>query len=321
MNERKDISENVTVIQNQRAIKDYAVGIYARVSTSHKAQMDSLSAQVSGLTRLAAANRAWFVADVFIDVSSAKTGSIRSEFNRMIHECEKGNLDIILTKSLSRFGRDAKEGLEAIRKIRAAGKRIIFEKDKIDTETFKDELLISITEACEQSKNDWRSENIRLGLKYRAEDGTSGLYNIACYGYKKDKNGMLIIDEEEARVVRRIYDWYIEGYSIGGIIDKLEEKKIKTSKGKERWSKRAIESTLKREKYTGDVAIADSGGSENRYLYKQHHEGIISKEQFKTVQLEMELRSNVEIGEDGKARRKSKKYSSKTSRKENLNEL
>ena len=109
---------------------------------------------------------------------------------------------------------------------------------------------------------------------------------------------MLIFDEEEARVVRRIYDWYLEGYSIGGIIDKLAEKKIKTAKGKERWSKRAIESTLTREKYTGDVAIADSGGSDNRYLNKNHHEGIIFKEQFKAVQLEMELRSNVEIGED-----------------------
>lgn len=82
-----------------------------------------------------------------------------------------------------------------------------------------------------------------------------------------------------------------------------------------------IESTLTREKYTVNVAIEDSGGSENRYLYKQHHEGIISIEQFKAVQLEMELRSNVEIGEDGTVHRKSKKYSSKTSRKENLNEL
>ena len=132
---------------------------------------------------------------------------------------------------------------------------------------------------------------------------------------------MLIIDEEEAKIVRYIYDWYFEGYSIGGIIDKLAENKIKTSKGKERWTKRAIESMLIREKYTGDVAIADSGGSENRYLNKNHHEGIISKGQFEAVQLEMELRSNVEIGEDGEARRKSKKYSAKTSRKDNLNEL
>lgn len=71
-------------------------------------------------------------------------------------------------------------------------------------------------------------------MKYRAEDGTSGFYNRVCYGYKKDKNGMFIIYEEEAKVVRYIYDWYLEGYSIGGIIDKLAEKKIKTSKGKER---------------------------------------------------------------------------------------
>ena len=126
MNGRKDMAEDVTVIQKQRVIKDYAVGIYARVSTNHKVPMDSLSAQVSGLTKLAAAHRTWFVADVFIDMASAKIGTTRSEFNRMISDCEKGNLDIILTKSLSRFGRDTKEGLEVIRKIRAAGKRIIF---------------------------------------------------------------------------------------------------------------------------------------------------------------------------------------------------
>lgn len=126
MNGRKDMAENVTVILKQRIIKDYAVVIYARVSTSHKAQMDSLSVQISRLTRLVAAHRTWFVADIFLDVESANTGSKRLEFNRMINECKHGNLDIILTKSLSRFGRDAKEGLEAIRRIRAAGKRIIF---------------------------------------------------------------------------------------------------------------------------------------------------------------------------------------------------
>lgn len=122
---------------------------------------------------------------------------------------------------------------------------------------------------------------------------------------------MLIIDEEEARVVRRIYAGYLEGYSIGGIIDNLPEKKIKTSKSKEQWCKRTIKSTLTREKYTGDVAIADSGGSENRYLKNNHHEGIISEQQFEAVQLEIEFRSNVGIEEDEKTRRKSKKYSVK----------
>ncbi|SLM21240.1 recombinase [Streptococcus dysgalactiae subsp. equisimilis] len=311
VDELNRIHENITVIQPRRVIKDYAVGIYARVSTNRKEQMESLSTQVSGLTRLAVAHRTWFVADIFLDVASAKTGTLRTEFNRMISECEKGNIDIILTKSISRFGRDTQECLEAIRKIRAAGKRIIFERDKIDTEAIGDELLISVIEACEQSENEWRSENIRWGLKRKAENGTSGLYNRPCYGYKKDKYGMLVIDDEQAKVVRDIFNWYLEGCSIGGIIKRLETNGIKSPKGKERWSKKGIESTLTRQKYTGDVAIADSGGSENQYLNKEHHEGIISKEQFEAVQLEMESRSNVEVLEDGTVRRKSKKYSSK----------
>ncbi len=126
-----------------------------------------------------------------IEVASAKTGSIISEFNRMIKECERGSIDIVLTKSLSRFGRDARESLEAVSRIRVVRTRIIFEKDKIDIETVKDEFLISIIESREQAENDWRNENIRLGLKYRAEDEISGLYNRACFGYKKDKNGII----------------------------------------------------------------------------------------------------------------------------------
>ena len=128
-----------------------------------------------------------------IEVASAKTGSIISEFNRMIKECERGSIDIVLTKSLSRFGRDARESLEAVSRIRVVRTRIIFEKDKIDIdiETVKDEFLISIIEGCEQAENDWRNENIRLDLKYRSEDEISGLYNRGCFGYKKDKNGII----------------------------------------------------------------------------------------------------------------------------------
>ena len=109
----------------------------------------------------------------------------------MIKECEIGSIDIVLTKTLSRFGCDARESLEAVSRIRVVGKRIIFEKYKIVIETVKDEFLISIIEACEQAENDWRNENIRLGLKYRAEDETSGLYTRGCFGYKKDKNGII----------------------------------------------------------------------------------------------------------------------------------
>lgn len=123
---------------------------------------------------------------------------------------------------------------------------------------------------------------------------------------------MLVINDEQAKVVRNIFNWYFEGYSIVGIIKRLETNGIKLPKEKGHWSKKkGIESILTRHKYTGDVAIIDSDSSENQYLNKNHHEGIISKEQFEAVQLAMELRSNAEIGEDGKSRRKSKKYSAK----------
>lgn len=168
--------------------------------------MNSLAIQASGLTRFASAHRTWFVADIFIDVASAKTDFYRPEFSRMVSECENGSIDIILTKSISRFGHDTQECLEAILKIRAAGKRIIFERNKIDTEAIGNELLISVIEACEQSENEWRSENIRWRFKKRAENGTSGLYNRPCYGYKKDKNDILNIDDEHAEVVRYIFN-------------------------------------------------------------------------------------------------------------------
>ncbi|KXB35359.1 recombinase [Atopobium deltae] len=212
---------------------------------------------------------------------------------------------------MSRFGRDTKEGLETIRKIRSCGTRIIFETDKIDTETVDDELSLSVIQACSQAENDWRSENIRFGLKHRAEDGTSGLYNRVCYDYKKDKHGMLIIDEDQAQVVRDIFGWYLKGLSIGGIIKRLKSRSGKSPKGKDIWNKRAVESTLTRRKYTGDVAIAVPGNASCQYLNTYHHAGIISKETFEAVEIEMAARSNVEVLEDETVKRKSKKYSSK----------
>ncbi len=127
MDKIDELNSDVIVIKPKRVVKDYAVGIYARVSTNRKEQLDSLSTQVSGLTRLAASRMTWFVADIFLDVASAKVGSSRNEFNRMIDECEKGNLDIILTKSVSRFGRDTVDALEVLKVIKQACARIIFE--------------------------------------------------------------------------------------------------------------------------------------------------------------------------------------------------
>ena len=134
----------------------------------------------------------------------------------------------------------------------------------------------------------WRSENIRIGLKQRAANGTSGLYDRPCYGYYKDKNGMLAIDEKTAEVVRNIFDWYLEGASAVGIKKQLESKQIKSPKGKDTYREQAYDRIHpdQHEIYR-DVAIADSGDSGNRYKLGDHHTGIISKEKFEVVQIEL----------------------------------
>ena len=122
---------------------------------------------------------------------------------------------------------------------------------------------------------------------------------------------MLIIDEDLAQVVRDIFDWYLKGLSICGIIKRLKSRGVKFTKGKDIWSKRAIESTLTRCKFTGDVAIDVPGNTDCLYLNTDHHAGIISKETFEAVELEMAARSNVEVLEDVTIIRKKKKYISK----------
>lgn len=115
----------------------------------------------------------------------------------------------------------------------------------------------------------------------------------------------------KSKRVRAIFDWYLEGLSVGGIIERLKSRGVKSPKGKDTWSKRAVESTLTRRKYTGDVAIAVPGNADCQNLNTDHPAGMISKERFDTVELELAARSNVETGEDRTARRKSKKHSSK----------
>ncbi len=189
------------------------VAIYCRVSSSSREQLQSLSAQVSALTRAVSNVSQWRLADVFIDIGSAKGGAQRQEFNRMIAECENHNLSVILTKSISRFGRDTVETLDAIKRIKAAGAQIIFDEEHVDTDELDSDLMISIIEAVAQAENESRSENIRIGLERRTALGVSGHMRRKLYGYKKNPSGELEVDEEQAKVVRDVFRWYLDGES------------------------------------------------------------------------------------------------------------
>lgn len=290
--------------------REKRVGIYCRVSTNDAEQLNSLAVQVSALTRLTASTPQWLLVDVYMDIASSKTGSSRKEFARMLDDCKSKKLEIIITKSISRFGRDTIETLEALRLMRDSGVRVIFEQENLDTADTDSELMISIVESFAQAENESRSDNIKWGLKQKAASGTSKLYDRKCYGYDQDEDGRLIINEDEAANVRKIFKWYLEGKSILGIMKELERLGIKSPTGKEKWPKRTIDVLLSNEKYTGNVRLFDSEKREVQYLSENNHQAIISTEIFQAVQIEKKERSNVNKNKDGTQRR-SKKYSSK----------
>ena len=286
------------------------VGIYCRVSTNDAEQLNSLAVQVSALTRLTASTPQWLLVDVYIDIASSKTGSSRKEFARMLDDCKSKKLEIIITKSISRFGRDTVEALEALRLMRDSGVRVIFEQESLDTADTDSELMVSIVESFAQAENESRSDNIKWGLKQKAASGTSKLYNRKCYGYYNDKDGNLAIDEKEAKNVRMIFSLYLQGKSVLGIVKELERLGIKSPTGKATWPKRTIDVMLSNEKYTGTVRLLDNGKHDSYYRAENNNPAIIPKETFQAVQIEKQHRSNVIKGKDG-SKRKSKKYSSK----------
>lgn len=293
---------------NDRLDKNAA--IYCRVSTNDREQLDSLVAQISALTRAVSNVSQWKLADIFIDIASAKGEKPRKEFERLLAECEKHNFSVILTKSISRFGRDTVETLSALRRLKKSGVRVIFDEENLDTDSIDSELMISVLEAYAQAENESRSDNIRMGLSKLAISGRSGLYQRKVYGYVKGKDGDLVIDEEQAKVVRDIFRWYLDGASVLGIIKKLTEAKIPSPTGKEKWNKHAIEKMLENEKYTGTVTLVDSVTQEHAYQIKDCIPPIITESEFRTVQEEKKKHSNVVTDEDG-THRSSKKYSSK----------
>ncbi|WMJ89303.1 recombinase family protein [Anaerocolumna sp. MB42-C2] len=290
--------------------RDKRVAVYARVSTNDAEQLKSLSAQVSAYTRLVASTPQWLLVDVYMDVASGKAGTARKEFARMLEDCKAHKIEIILTKNISRFGRDTVEILEALNQLKVLGVRVIFEQEDLDTANTDSDLMISIVEAIAQSENESRSENIKWGIKQRAANGSSKLYDRKCYGYKHDPNGSLIIDDVEADNVRKIFNFYLHGKSVLGILKELEQQGIKSPTGKDKWCKRSIDVMLSNEKYVGTVRLLDSGEHGVQYVSENNNPAIISKETFKAVQIEKSRRSNVTQAEDGN-QRKNKKYSSK----------
>lgn len=286
---------NVEIIPARKKAKKVIVGIYARVSTARKAQLKSLAAQISGLTGYCYRFQ-YPLKDIYIDVASGKKDTERPGFTRLIRDCERGAINLVMMKSMSRFGRDTVEVLEMYRRIHAAGADVYFQEEDVDSRWENPEQWLAIGAAIAQAENESRSGNIKRGLAMRAADGRSGLYQRKCYGYCHGKDGKLEIQENQAEVVREIFRLYIAGKSVDDIREQLCEEEILTPNGeKKKWSRGSVTGVLHQGKYTGNVTISASDDIGSSMIMTEAIPAIISEDTFQKVQREMEKRTRRKV--------------------------
>lgn len=278
--------------------KKLRVAAYARVSTEQDEQESSYEAQVSFYTKHIEANLDWELVGVFADkgISGTNTKN-RESFNRMVDLALCGGIDLILTKSISRFARNTVDTLQTVRKLKAAGVEVIFEKENLHTFDPKCEVMLTIMSSLAQEESRSISDNVRWGRQKSMQDGNVSLPYKHFLGYKKGEDGRPEIVEEEAEIVRTIYDLFLSGKTIRYIAGYLTERGIPTPAGREQWSVSTIRSILSNEKYRGDALLMKTytvdyltkekrknDGDVKQYFVENSHDPIIDPDVFDIVQ-------------------------------------
>lgn len=232
------------------------VAAYARVSTDNEEQLTSYEAQVDYYTKYIERRPDWSFAGIYTDEGISGTNTKRREgFKRMIDDAMNGKIDLIITKSISRFARNTVDSLVNIRKLKEHNVECYFEKENIYTFNSKGELLITIMSSLAQEESRSISQNVTWGQRKRFADGKVSMPYKAFLGYEKGENGDIVINDEEAKVVRRIYYQFLKGDSLGKISADLINDGILTPRGKTNWTKSTLLSILKNEKYKGDALL------------------------------------------------------------------
>lgn len=285
------------------------VAAYARVSTDSDEQATSYSAQVDYYSRYIKSRPDWEFVDVYTDegISGTNTKN-RNGFNKMIADALDGKIDLIITKSVSRFARNTVDSLVNIRKLKEHNVECYFEKENIYTFDSKGELLITLMSSLAQEESRSISENVTWGQRKRFADGKFSMHFNNFLGYKKGPNGEIEIDEEEAKTIRVIYRLYLDGHSIVEIAKYLDENNYgKPNKNKgTKWSISTVKGILTNEKYKGDALLQKSftidflghktkknEGEIPQYYVKNSHPAIIPKEEWEMVQDEMKRRKKI----------------------------
>ena len=288
---------------------------YARVSTDKDEQFTSYEAQVDYYTKYIQSREDWEFVTVYTDEGiSALDTKHREGFQQMVRDALDGKIDLIVTKSVSRFARNTVDSLVTIRKLKEKGVECYFEKENIFTFDGKGELLLTIMSSLAQEESRSISENVTWGQRKRFADGKVNLPYKQFLGYRKGADGFPEVVPEEAIVVHRIYTRFMEGLTPGAIAKELTADGIPTPSRKQRWQTSTVESILQNEKYKGAALLQKcftvdfltkkrkvNEGEVPQYYVEHSHEPIITPEEFDKVQTELARRKQISRQYSGKS--------------------
>ena len=308
----KDVAPRVIKIpakpgasQQVEACRQLRVAAYCRVSTKEEDQANSYEVQKEYYTDKIMSNTAWTMAGIFADKGITGTSvKKREDFMRMIRHCRQKKIDVILTKSVSRFSRNTVDCLYYTRALKQLGVAVIFEKENINSLEEDSELRITLSGAFAQSESESISANVTWGMRRAMEAGKARIHYKGLYGYRRGEDGKPEIVPEQAEVVQWIYGRYLTGASLRMIKKELEQQGVKWFEDSPEWTISRVRSILQNEKYCGDVLMQKTfrqdfisrktiknTGQLPMYLIQNHHEGIVTREKYDAVQAERARRN------------------------------
>lgn len=312
------------------AVRKLRVAAYCRVSTEEEEQQGSFEIQKLYYTEKINSTPEWEVAGIYADdgISGVHTKK-RDGFNQMIQDCKKRKIDLILTKSISRFARNTLDSIQYVRMLKQMGIAVVFEKENINTATMNSEMILTVLSAFAQAESESISQNVARGKRMGYKHGKFAFPYGRIIGYRKGADGKPEIIPEQAEVIRLIFNSYLQGDSLESIKAKLETAGALTARGNTEWSAQSIQRILQNEKYCGDVLLQKTftedvltgvhkknTGQLPQYYIENYHEDIVSKQMFREVQAEIARRNSKSAANQRKHRRG--RYNSKYALSERL---
>ena len=314
----------------KNTVRKLRVAAYCRVSTEEEEQQGSFEIQTLYYTEKINSTPEWEVAGIYADdgISGVHTKK-RDGFNQMIQDCKKRKIDLILTKSISRFARNTLDSIQYVRMLKQMGIAVVFEKENINTATMNSEMILTVLSAFAQAESESISQNVARGKRMGYKHGKFAFPYGRIIGYRKGADGKPEIIPEQAEVIRLIFNSYLQGDSLQSIKTKLETAGALTARGNTEWSAQSIQRILQNEKYCGDVLLQKTftedvltgvhkknTGQLPQYYIENYHEGIVSKQIFREVQAEIARRNSKSAANQRKRRRG--RYNSKYALTERL---